>query len=81
MTHHPQLLADLAPQDYSPVPHDHMLLLGGVGEVVRGHDEVGLDVVLGEIVMPISTIPILHLIVSIQVHQCFWCNVDATNNN
>ena len=79
--HHPELLADLAAQHDPPVPHDHVLLLGGVGEVVRRLDKVGLDVVLLEVGMPLPAVAVLHLVVAVQVHQGLGRDVDATDDD
>ena len=76
--HHPELLADLAAQYNPPVPHDHVLLLGGVGEVVRWLDEVCFDVVLQEVGVSLPAVAVLHLIVAVQVHQGLGCDVNAT---
>ena len=75
--HHPELLADLAAQHDPPVPHDHVFLLGRVGEVVRRLDEVGLDVVLLEVGVPLPAVTVLHLVVAVQVHQGLGRDVDA----
>ena len=80
MAHHPQLLADLAPQDNPPVPHNHVLLLGRVGEVVRRLDEVGLDVVLLEVGVPLNAVAVLDLVVAVQVHQGLGGDVNPTDN-
>lgn len=68
VAHHPQLLADLAAKDDPPVPHNHVLLLGRVGEVVRRLDEVGLDVMLLEVGVPLAAVAVLDLVVAVQVH-------------
>lgn len=80
VAHHPQLLADLAAKDDPPVPHDHVLLLGRVGEVVRRLDEVGLDVVLLEVGVPLPAVAVLDLVVAVQVHQGLRCDVNPAEN-
>ena len=80
MAHHPQLLADLAAEDDPPVPHNHVLLLGRVGEVVRRLDEVGLDVVLLEVGVPLPAVAVLDLVVAVQVHQGLGGDVNPTES-
>ena len=80
VAHHPELLADLTPEHNPPVPHDHVLLLGGVGEVVRRLDEVGLDVVLLKVGVPLPAVAVLHLVVAVQVHQGLGRDVNAADD-
>ena len=63
--HHAELLADLAAEHDPPVPHDDVLLLGGVGEVVWRLDEVGLDLVLQQVGVPLPAVAILNLVVPV----------------
>ena len=81
MTHHPQLLADFAAKHNSTISDNYVFLFGGVGEVVWRHYEVGLDVMLGKVLMSLGSVAILHLIVAIEIHQGLWCDVNTTGNN
>ena len=80
VAHHPQLLADLAAQDDPAVPHDDVLLFGRVGEVVRGDDQVGLDVVLRQVLVSLRPVAVLDLVVSVEVDQSLRGDVDPTRD-
>ena len=58
-----------------------MFLFGRVGEVVWRNNEVGLDGVLRQIMMPVISIAVLNFIVAIEVHQCLRGDVDTARDS
>ena len=80
MAHHSKLFANFTSKNNLPIADNYVLLLSRICEMVRRDYEVGLNVVFLKIRMAIGSITILDLIVSIQVHQSFRCNVNSPDS-